>query len=268
MVVVLMCEDVDDEFQMMGEFPEKAYNFQYRGRHACPMGPTDICGRVEGSSCKCQATAGLVDLTPISNTDGTPRWSNIPDIHGGPNLYSWNPCSPYTLISTDEDEGCKDVLGCQKIPYIPHVQYYPLATSDGVIFSTVRQVLHVEYEAQNRSMSVALICQDVADSLVMIWGGTPLHFKFEYTGIHACPGMTPFVEDELLSAGSILCIIFVSTVFLYLIGGVIYNAGVKKAKGKELMPNHEFWGEFPAYITEGTLFVIQCGRVRKGYDSV
>ena len=41
---------------------------------------------------------------------------------------------------------------------------------------------------------------------------------------------------------------FLVVVVLYLAGGVAVQAGVRKARGKERMPNIEFWSALPGFI--------------------
>ncbi|KAK7110414.1 hypothetical protein V1264_014296 [Littorina saxatilis] len=64
------------------------------------------------SPCVCETGTGQrVDLTPLGNTDGSPRFLDLLDQSGGPGYsYSWNPCYGF-------NEGiCKDVAVCQTLP--------------------------------------------------------------------------------------------------------------------------------------------------------
>ena len=41
---------------------------------------------------------------------------------------------------------------------------------------------------------------------------------------------------------------FVVLVFVYIIGGMIYMKAIKKAEGKEIVPNVDFWLNFHHYV--------------------
>ncbi|XP_071108572.1 uncharacterized protein [Haliotis cracherodii] len=58
------------------------------------------------SRCSCVNADGLIDLHPLANNDGTPRFRDIPD-PDGKTFYSWNPCNGF------DEEGCRDVAVCQ-----------------------------------------------------------------------------------------------------------------------------------------------------------
>ncbi|XP_067649609.1 uncharacterized protein [Haliotis asinina] len=60
------------------------------------------------STCSCVNADGLIDLHPLGNNDGTPRFRYIPD-PDGKTFYSWNPCYGF------DDAGCQDVAMCQII---------------------------------------------------------------------------------------------------------------------------------------------------------
>ncbi|XP_067649832.1 uncharacterized protein [Haliotis asinina] len=58
------------------------------------------------STCSCVNVDGLIDLHPLGNNDGTPRFRDIPD-PDGKTFYSWNPCYGF------DEAGCQDVAMCQ-----------------------------------------------------------------------------------------------------------------------------------------------------------
>jgi len=63
-----------------------------------------------------------------------------------------------------------------------------------------------------------------------------------------------------LSVGSILVIIFISLVVVYLVAGILFNKYSKGATGKELIPNVNFWTDFPLLVKDGAVFSFQCCR--------
>ena len=41
---------------------------------------------------------------------------------------------------------------------------------------------------------------------------------------------------------------FLSVLFVYLVGGVLFNKFQRGATGKELVPNYSFWSELPGLV--------------------
>ena len=52
----------------------------------------------------------------------------------------------------------------------------------------------------------------------------------------------------------IFFIIFVSSLSVYCIGGVIFNVYKNEKKGTEAIPNRDFWGALPGYVKDGFVF--------------
>lgn len=57
-----------------------------------------------------------------------------------------------------------------------------------------------------------------------------------------------------LGGGSIFLIILVSLLFVYFVGGIIYNKFVKKEGFKPL--HAEFWSDLPGLVKDGCMFVV------------
>ncbi|XP_046551272.1 uncharacterized protein LOC124260995 isoform X2 [Haliotis rubra] len=72
-----------------------------QGTSSVPIKPC-----VPKSTCSCVNADGLIDLHPLGNNDGTPRFRDIPD-PDGKTFYSWNPCYGF------DEAGCRDVAMCQ-----------------------------------------------------------------------------------------------------------------------------------------------------------
>ena len=60
------------------------------------------------------------------------------------------------------------------------------------------------------------------------------------------PGEMTFFE--------IFFIVFISSLCVYCIGGVIFNVYKMERKGTEAIPNKEFWGALPGYVKDGFVF--------------
>jgi hypothetical protein len=59
-----------------------------------------------------------------------------------------------------------------------------------------------------------------------------------------------------LSGGSVCLIILTVAVFVYLVGGCLYNHFIKGRSGSAMIPNHTFWGNLPGLLVDGFRFVI------------
>ena len=60
-------------------------------------------------------------------------------------------------------------------------------------------------------------------------------------------------------------------VIVYFVGGMIFMAVVKGARGIEMVPNLTFWQEFPALVKDGFSFTVskvRGGSGTAGYSAV
>ncbi|KAL5005303.1 hypothetical protein ScPMuIL_018759 [Solemya velum] len=92
-------------------------------------------------------------------------------------------------------------------------------------------------------------------------------FKFRFSG--ACLTVTPSSPvAESLSAGTILIIIFVTTLAIYFMLGISLNAA-RGHRGTELIPQSELWTQLPATVVEGVAYTCRCCTAKKeAYDSI
>ena len=65
-----------------------------------------------------------------------------------------------------------------------------------------------------------------------------------------------------LSIGSILLIIVLVVVIVYLLAGVMVQSAVRKAEGRERIPNVSFWSLLPGLVRDGFKFTFSCGNPR------
>jgi len=59
-----------------------------------------------------------------------------------------------------------------------------------------------------------------------------------------------------LSGGSIFLIILIPGIALYFFGGMLYLGALKGNRGKEMVPNIEFWVTVPGLVQDGITFTI------------
>jgi len=92
-------------------------------------------------------------------------------------------------------------------------------------------------------------------------GATPV-FNATFISNAACPG------GGSLSGGWIFIIIFFCVLFVYVVGGIIFNIAVRKANGKEVFPNSGFWCEVPGLMKDGGICLKNKCSGKTGYTSV
>ncbi|XP_021355850.1 cation-dependent mannose-6-phosphate receptor-like isoform X1 [Mizuhopecten yessoensis] len=90
---------------------------------------------------------------------------------------------------------------------------------------------------------------------------------FWYAG--ACIAIVPASTiSEDLTAGTVLIIIFFVSLTLYFCCGILINL-VRGFRGRDVLPQSEFWTQLPVLIADGFLFTCRCGTEEKNaYDSI
>ncbi|KAL5007320.1 hypothetical protein ScPMuIL_016126 [Solemya velum] len=220
------------------------------------------------SSCKCAFNNGSkIDLSSLANNDGTARYKDIPDKNIGGSKYSWNPCYPFT-------EGtCKSVSACQIEGSGETEQQFPTGTQKSAQFKDDPTLgLVIEYSALHevtRTTIIQIICDPDKDAEVTVGGESPpQHYHMSIRGRQVCAGSGSGGGGEGLSVGSVLVIILVSLIFVYVGAGIAIQIFVRKASGRESVPNYSFWSTLPGMIKSGVLFTFTCGKRGKQYDQI
>ncbi|XP_054770151.2 cation-dependent mannose-6-phosphate receptor-like [Lytechinus pictus] len=113
--------------------------------------------------------------------------------------------------------------------------------------------------------TVWLTCRTNGISYLELKSYSPTYYLFELFSPFACPKPVP--PSSSLSAGGILCILFVVFVTVYFVGGFIYLFFFKYESGTNAIPHHEFWSSLPGLIKDGFLFLISCGHSNKMQSS-
>ncbi|XP_076437068.1 cation-dependent mannose-6-phosphate receptor-like [Babylonia areolata] len=226
---------------------------------------------VKKGPCSCQSPDGLIDLSPLDG-HGSPRFKDRPATGSDTNLYSWNPCSPFS-----EQPQCQDVAGCQVTS--DRSMSYSLGTQDSATFSESGGAVSVQYSAQDpssyvtRTLVVSLECHPdaIPGSLEVAGELVTLSYVMTLKSCYCCPGAS-CQSGGGISVGSVLLIVFFSLLIVYVVAGVLYMKFVKKSEGKELIPNHSFWTALPGLVKDGALYTFRrvsslCGR-RGSYEKV
>lgn len=220
-------------------------------------------------SCKCKLDDGtVIDLSPIGSKTGEPKFKNVPDAGAG-DVWSYNPCHSFT------ENSCSDVASCQ----IRNGAGFNAGTQDSAVFKFDEQngmalVYSATTEGVLRTTYVYLQCEQNEDGALNVLGEiTPDGNYYMYlSSKYACP-----TEDGSsagpgsssgLSGGSILLIIVIVFIFVYLVGGMVFQTVLRKAEGKERVPNVAFWSALPSLIKEGFQFTYKSVKQRAGYSSI
>ncbi|XP_071102239.1 uncharacterized protein [Haliotis cracherodii] len=225
------------------------------------------------SSCSCKTDKGVVDLTPLSSTNG-PRFKDMPAPNG--DKFSWNPCKSFS-------EGtCKGVAACQIQKLLPP-SYFNIGNQDSATF-TVDQGLKLTYSAATfldqpgapntvRTTKVSLVCDESKDPGELTVDGETKAGSAVYVmtlaSKYACESVP--ATPSGISVGTVLDIILLVCTVLYVCVGIGFQKYVRKAEGREILPHYSFWVDLPRLIRDGTLFAVSlCGRrsTSKTYDNI
>ncbi|XP_025095147.1 uncharacterized protein LOC112564505 isoform X2 [Pomacea canaliculata] len=138
--------------------------------------------------------------------------------------------------------------------------FYSLGTQDSATFSTEASELHLTYSATDqgllRTTQVTLVCDHSQEKSIEMKPVQSSLFEFTLTSRYCCP--QPISAG--LSGGSVVLIVLVAMLLVYIVGGVVFQVGVRKASGKEIIPNYTWWSSLPALIKDGMKFTVSCGR--------
>ncbi|CAH1238350.1 M6PR [Branchiostoma lanceolatum] len=224
------------------------------------------CNAINSCSCSMADGSGVIDLSPLASTDGTPRYKGYkatqpPDQY----VYDWNPCQPFT------DGDCVSVAGCQSDP--DGGDNYGLGTQDSASFGSADDgTVLLAYSSGVRTLLVTLTCTTTPTTFTVIGedqtvGST---YGFELRSPCACPGATASCVSggSGLSGGTVFIIIFIVTVSVYLIAGMLYQSFVKNATGIERIPNIGFWRDLPALVKDGGKLLISPCSKSSSYSNI
>ncbi|RUS70814.1 hypothetical protein EGW08_021421 [Elysia chlorotica] len=207
------------------------------------------------SSCGCNTDKGLISLekyadSPFSDQDPITSYT-----------YHWSPCKDIT----------KGSISASCFQEIPSSFSY-----DCGAFSTTKTsvkdgnaVFQLDASDGTRHSTITCTCRQNAADVFKFDSEDPMspgNYALSLTGEICCPKSAPGPSggggggDGGLSVGSVLLIIALVVVVVYLVGGVALQIGVRKAEGKERIPNLSFWTELPGLVVDGFRFTLSCGK--------
>ncbi|KAL4222407.1 hypothetical protein ACF0H5_018446 [Mactra antiquata] len=215
--------------------------------------PIGQCNK--NDSCSCVYDDGtIVNLRPLSGRNGVPGFSNVSDSRH--DLYTWNPCEPFTFNGTD----CTNVAVCMLREGIPKQLIYDIGDQDSAQFMVdANGTLKLTYTADKgdykRVAEITLQCMKKSKFDFFVAVGEQQEendtviYKFTLASHWACalaPNIGPpaAVVSDGLSGGAIFGIVFGSLIGAYLVFGIIIQA-MNGKRGLRLLPNYEFWCNVP-----------------------
>ncbi|KAL4222526.1 hypothetical protein ACF0H5_018565 [Mactra antiquata] len=220
--------------------------------------------------CSCAFEDGTkVMLNSLGNSDGTPKFKDIKGDDGS--KYSYNPCYPFS-----EGQGCAQAAACEldqlgnadvigeaqsaKFTYDGSDVIVGYSAGHGIL-TTTQITLKCDHSACTPSLKAA--------------GSSGLNlYALTLTTVCACPGgcdengpisCTTGGTAGGLSAGSLILVILATFVFIYLVGGTLFLALGRNARGTEMVPNVSFWTSLPGLIKDGFMFTLRPCTRRNGY---
>lgn len=227
-------------------------------------------------SCQFDDGSGTVDITSLGNTDQTPKFKDVL-VDQDQTYYSYNPCGGFT------EGDCSDAAACaisQDKTQSEQIGDASLAKTSFKFDSGNVQVSYTSGSGVISLTEVILQCDQSACEPKFEPQGrvSQGNFLMQLTTICACPNECDKSGaakcrsggSSGLGGGSILLIIFFSLLFVYLIVGALIMKFVKKAEGKEVIPNIGFWTAVPSHIKGGIMFTFAkiTRRQTPTYDSI
>ncbi|XP_071108535.1 cation-dependent mannose-6-phosphate receptor-like [Haliotis cracherodii] len=222
--------------------------------------------------CSCKNSKGTIDLKALGKNDGKAAYPDNPD-GTGQWYYSYNPCNDFS----EGSGGCDKVAACQTDQV---GSYFSLGDQKSAKFqddpTNGLQLVYSATTDTSRTSYVTLKCDESTESFTVEGENPPgsAKYYFTLTSKHCCPqagpGPGPGPDNtggEGLSGGSIVVIIFFGVAFLYILGGLMFQTFVRKASGREMVPNFGLWSILPGLIRDGFILTFTCGR-RSGYGKV
>ncbi|XP_062608410.1 cation-dependent mannose-6-phosphate receptor-like [Saccostrea cucullata] len=216
----------------------------------------DVCQKL--SPCKCKTADGVVDLTAL------PSSAVVTDAN-----YSYT-LSLCTGVTCAEKNGVSVCQTDRKKTVNSYVNgYIRTATFSG---DPEKNQLVLSYTGATASTSalrnstILLICdEDASNDVFSLLKVTPqgqVSYSFKLVSKHAC------IIKKQLSAGSVLLILFFVFVLVYLIGGILFLRFYRGASGKEMIPNFEFWKDFPFLVKDGMTFTFRGCKTDTTYTQI
>lgn len=207
----------------------------------------------DSDSCGCKTDKGVLSLKKFADKQVASEKTSVGAV------YYWNPCKDFTKGSVS--------ASC--------IQYFPasgLYYDCGVHTSTTTDVkdgdaiFHMDSAVQILHSTLRCKCGS-GDKLEYINEQPYSTYNLVLTSDACCVSSPGSGASSGLSVGSILLIVLVCVIFGYLLVGVVVQTTVRKAQGKERIPNIQMWSAIPGLIRDGFQFTFSGCR-SSGYNEI
>ncbi|XP_011403558.1 PREDICTED: uncharacterized protein LOC105312531 [Amphimedon queenslandica] len=232
--------------------------------------------------CVCDTADGTIDLSSISSTDGTAKFTGIPQSNGDTQFtYSYNPCIWYYEGSGSCSDG--KTAACQSTQ---NYDYYMLGDASTetmyIDSSTGNNYLQYDNGQDSRVTKVYLTCDQNADTPSITADGDvelSLTYIYHLTTKCACPGgcgdssipSDPPTKPEGGGGGGgggksgkssvapgiigivLVIVMLIGFITYFVVGAVVLNRKFEK-EGKEMIPQKELWFSLPFLVKDGCVF--------------
>ncbi|XP_059165120.1 uncharacterized protein LOC131947805 [Physella acuta] len=236
----------------------------------CLVGQGDIvtavsCDGIDACRCRYSDGRGVVDISSIGRLDGKPTFADEMDYNG--NFYSYNPCFPLSLGNCRDAAVCKRSgsdyvdVGLQSKTTWSYNGYYPVVTYTSDSGKKTDVILYCDQKYTTAQLDV--IGESIPNVVSMsMWSMCNCP--------NTCKHIDPPSSSEGLTVGSIMLIVFFCLLFVYFVGGMVFNYTRTKTGGKEIIPNFNFWTALPGLILDGfrLSWDFVCRRNKGEYNNV
>ncbi|RZF34770.1 hypothetical protein LSTR_LSTR007822 [Laodelphax striatellus] len=230
---------------------------------------------VQTNACKCTFPDGMYyDLSLLRAVQF--GWLKLNDTEG--TELSYTPCKDTLVIdpsgSNDCNLGSGVSLCLRRNSTIGKYTGFTLSTSEFVSINENEPTsLKFEKIVESKStlVTIRLMCDKSAPmpDLKVLPNSKPPEFALLLTSAEAClKGTSSLDDDEAMSTGSKLIIIFLVLFSAYFGGGVLALKYIRGAEGFEMIPNYEFWSDLPYLVRDGVLFLVSGFQITPSYDRI
>ncbi|GFN75356.1 cation-dependent mannose-6-phosphate receptor [Plakobranchus ocellatus] len=241
------------------------------GITSCHFVSGDACNPTETAPCTCSTENGkrisLEDL--MKKRKGYPLTAN-----DGKYTYYIQPCNRLVQISQCEKLD-PTLVSCQiedtsLTAFGLGVQNKYVVVGDPALGTVALVNQYTDSNGFVRIMRLHLHCSEEEGTLIFenqTSTVSPITYNLRLDTVFACLER-PGSSSSGLSAGSVLVILFFVAIVIYLVGGTLFLKYVRKAEGKETIPNYEFWTDFPSLVKDGILFTCRGCKAESTYEKI